>query len=219
VAYEAVVPGSEVPTGTTFGWADQSGVGGKSAIYYLSFNGATGAVSTPAQIAPAPASQQMFPDLSVDAGVIHALWWDSRNDVNNDASSFRQRPVGNDAAGNSAPALDVYAATRPAVGGSWTTATRMSDVTTNPNYEQFAGRTVPFAGDYLWIDSKGGVTYGVWTDWRDTVPGVDQRETTQDETGADVLQCRTVRPDGVVTGDTCPRNGGLDQNIYGDLAP
>lgn len=219
VAYEAIVPGSEVPTGTTFGWADQSGAGGQSAIYYLSFNGATGAVSTPARIASAPASQQLFPDLSVDAGVVHALWWDSRNDVNNDASSFRQRPVGNDAAGNSAPALDVYAATRPAVGGSWTTATRMSDVTTNPNYEQFGGRTVPFAGDYLWIDSKGGVTYGVWTDWRDTVPGVDQRETTQDETGADVLQCRTVRPDGVVTGDTCPRNGGLDQNIYGDLAP
>jgi len=41
----------------------------------------------------------------------------------------------------------------------------------------------------------------------------------QDETGADVLQCRTQRPDGSFTGDTCPRAGGLDQNIYGDLAP
>jgi hypothetical protein len=46
VAYEAIVAGSEVPTGTTFGWADQPGVGGRSAIYYLTFNGATGAVST-----------------------------------------------------------------------------------------------------------------------------------------------------------------------------
>ncbi len=219
VAYEAIVPGSEVPTGTTFGWADAPGAGGQSAIYYLSFNGATGAVSTPSRIAVAPASQQLFPDLSVDAGVIHALWWDSRNDVNNDAGSFRQRPVGNDAAGNSGPALDVYAATSPAAGGTWTTATRLSDVTTNPNYEQFGGRTVPFAGDYLWIDSKAGVTYGVWTDWRNTVAGVDQRETTQDETGADVLQCRTLLPDGSATGDKCPRAGGLDQNIYGDLAP
>ena len=225
VAYEAIVPGSEVPTGTTFGWAGRSGAGGQSAIYYLSFNGATGAVSTPAPIDLEPASQQvygqqLFPDLTVDDGVIHALWWDSRNDANNDASSFRQRPVGNNAGGNVGPALDVYAATRPvAAGGAWTTATRMSDVTTNPNYEQFGGRTVPFAGDYLWIDSKAGVTYGVWTDWRDTVGGVDQRETTQDETGADVLQCRAQRPDGSVTGDTCPRNGGLDQNIYGDLAP
>jgi hypothetical protein len=219
IAYEAIVPGSEVPTGTTFGWADQSGVGGQSAIYYLSYNGATGAVSTPAPIDLEPASQQLFPDLSVDRGVIHALWWDSRNDANNDASTFRQRPVGNDASGDVAPALDVYAATRAVSGGSWSTATRMSDVTTNPNYEQFADRTVPFAGDYLWIDSKNGVTYGTWTDWRNTVAGVDQRETTQDETGADVLQCRLQRPDGGLTGDTCPRAGGLDQNIYGDLAP
>jgi hypothetical protein len=219
VAYEAIVPGSEVPTGTTFGWAGASGRGGQSAIYYLSFNGATGEVSPPAPIDVEPASQQLFPDLSVDQGVIHALWWDSRNDENNDVSSFRQRPVGNDAHGNVGQALDVFAATRPVSGGSWTTAARMSDVTTNPNYEQFGGRTVPFAGDYLWIDSKSGVTYGVWTDWRDTLGGVDQRETAQDETGADVLQCRIPRSDGSIAGDTCPRAGGLDQNIYGDLAP
>jgi hypothetical protein len=219
VAYEAIVPGSEVPTGTTFGWAGQSGAGGQSAIYYLTYNGATGAVSTPAPIDLESDAQQLFPDLSVDQGVVHALWWDSRNDVNNDASSFRQRPVGNDASGNVGAALDVYAATRPVGTGSWTTAVRMSDTTTNPNYEQFTGRTVPFAGDYLWIDSQNGVTYGTWTDWRDTVAGTDQRETTQDETGADVLQCRAQRSDGSIAGDTCPRAGGLDQNIYGDLAP
>jgi hypothetical protein len=219
VTYEAIRPGSEVPTGTTFGWADRSGIGGQSAIYYLRYDGATGAVTTPTPIDLEPASQQLFPDLSVDRGVIHALWWDSRNDVFNDVTSFRQRPVGNDAHGNVGPALDVYASTRPATGGTWSTPTRMSDATSNPNYEQFGGRTVPFAGDYLWIDSKAGVTYGTWTDWRNTVAGVDQRETTQDETGADVLQCRTTLPDGHVTGDTCPRAGGLDQNIYGDLAP
>ncbi|MEP6697833.1 MAG: sialidase family protein [Pseudonocardiales bacterium] len=219
VAYEAIVPGSELPTGTTFGWAEQPGAGGQSAIYYLAFNGATGAVTAPARVAVAPASQQLFPDLSVDAGVIHALWYDSRNDQNNDVTSFRQRPVGNDGNGNVAPALDVYAATRPVAGGPWTAASRLSGVTSNPNYEQFGGRTVPFAGDYLWIDSKAGLTYGVWTDWRNTVGGVDQRETTPDETGADVLQCRTARADGSFTGDTCPRAGGLDQNIYGDYAP
>jgi hypothetical protein len=219
ITYEAIVPGTETPTGTTFGWAGRSGAGGQSAIYYLRYDGATGAVSTPAPIDLQPAAQQLFPDVSVDAGVIHALWWDSRNDLNNDAASFRQRPVGNDAAGNVAAALDVYAATRPLTGGSWTTATRLSDVTTNPNYEQFAGRTVPFAGDYLWIDSKAGLTFGVWTDWRNTVAGVDQREASADETGADVFQCRTQKTDGSFTGDTCPRAGGLDQNIYGDLAP
>ena len=219
VTYEAIVPGSEVSTGTTFGWANASGAGGQSAIYYLSFNGATGAIATPATpIDLVPVGQQLFPDLSVDAGVIHALWWDSRNDKNNTRSSFRQRPVGNDATGNVASSLDVYAATRPVSGDAWTSAVRLSDVTTNPNFEQFGGRTVPFAGDYLWIDSKAGVTYGTWTDWRDTVGGVDQREVTQDETGADVLQCR-VLSGGSFTGDTCPRLGGLDQNIYGTLAP
>jgi hypothetical protein len=147
------------------------------------------------------------------------LWWDSRNDVNNTAATFRQRPVGNDANGNVGPALDVYASTAPATGGAWATPVRISDVTTNPDYEQFADRTVPFAGDYLWIDSQAGTTFGTWTDWRNTVAGTDQRETTPDETGADVLQCRLTRPDGSLTGDTCPRAGGLDQNIYGDLAP
>jgi hypothetical protein len=52
----------------------------------------------------------------------------------------------------------------------------------------------------------------VCTDW--TVP----RETAPDETGADVLQCRSLIA-GVFTGDLCPRSGGLDQNIYGSLAP
>jgi hypothetical protein len=219
VMYEAIVPGSEVPTGTTFGWAGSPGAGGQSAIYYLRYNGATGSVSTPQRVAPEAVGQQLFPDLSVSAGTVHALWWDSRNDVNNTAATFRQRPVGNDANGNVGPALDVYASTAPATGGAWATPVRISDVTTNPDYEQFADRTVPFAGDYLWIDSQAGTTFGTWTDWRNTVAGTDQRETTPDETGADVLQCRLTRPDGSLTGDTCPRAGGLDQNIYGDLAP
>jgi hypothetical protein len=37
--------------------------------------------------------------------------------------------------------------------------------------------------------------------------------------GADVLQCRTALPDGSITGDTCPRAGALDQDIYGDRRP
>jgi hypothetical protein len=219
ILYEAIVPGSEVDTGTTFGWADEQGAGGQSAIYYVRYNGATGAHSAPARVALTAQGQQLFPDLAVDAGIIHALWWDTRNDVNNDASSFRQRPPGNDADGNVGASFDVYAATRPIDGGAWTSAVKLTDVQSNGQYEQFAGRTVPFGGDYLWIDSKDGVTFGVWTDWRNTVPGTDLRETEQDETGADVLQCRHVTTSGAISGDTCPRDGGLDQDIYGDLAP
>jgi hypothetical protein len=219
ILYEAIVPGSEVPTGTTFGWADEQGAGGQSAIYYVRYNGATGAHTAPSIVAPTSRGQQLFPDLAVDAGTIHALWWDTRNDVNNDASTFRIRPPGNDADGNVGASFDVYAATRPIDGGSWTSAAKVTDVQSNGQYEQFGGRTVPFGGDYLWIDSKGGLTFGTWTDWRDTVPGTDLRETEQDETGADVLQCRHVTSSGAISGDTCPRDGGMDQNIYGDYTP
>lgn len=219
VLYEAIVPGTEVSTGTTFGWTGISGQGGQSAIYYLRYDGASGATTVPEPVDEEPVGQQLFPDLAVDGGIIHALWWDSRNDSRNTAETFMLRPVGNDGAGNVGPALDVFATTRAVTGGAWSAPTRLSDLTTNGDFEQFSGRTIPFAGDYLWIDSKGGVTFGVWTDWRDTVSGVDQRETTLDEMGADVKQCRTQRSDGSFTGDTCPRAGGLDQNIYGDLAP
>jgi hypothetical protein len=108
-------------------------------------------------------------------------------------------------------------------------------VTTAPNYEQFDARAVPFAGDYLYISSVGSFSYGVWTDWRDTRGAVaghdDLREAMnpdEDDTGtpaypgsvpADVYQCRHLTASGDVSGDTCPRAGGLDQNIYGDLTP
>jgi hypothetical protein len=219
IAYEGIVPGTEVDTGTTFGWADEQGAGGQSAVYYVRFDGATGAHTAPERISAIPDGQQLYPDLAVDDGVVHALWWDTRNDVNNDATSMLVRPPGNDADGNVGPSFDVYAATRPIDGGSWSSDVRLTDETSNGQFEQFAGRTVPFGGDYLWIDSKAGTTFGAWTDWRNTIPGTDLREEEQDEAGADVLQCRFDTGGGVISGDTCPRAGGLDQDIYGDLAP
>jgi hypothetical protein len=219
VAYEAIVPGTEVSTGTTFGWADAQGAGGQSSVYYLRYDGAARTHTTPERIAPIQDGQQIYPDLAVDAGTVHALWWDTRNDVNNDSTSMLVRPPGNDASGNVGPSFDVYAATRPVDSGGWSSDVRLTDVTSNGQWEQFGGRTVPFGGDYLWIDSKNGTTFGTWTDWRNTLPGTDLRETVQDETGADVLQCRFDTGGGVISGDTCPRSGGLDQDIYGDLAP
>ena len=219
IAYEAIVPGTEVDTGTTFGWADEQGVGGQSAIYYVRYDGAAGSHSTPERISAIRDGQQFYPDLAVDAGVVHALWWDTRNDVNNDATSMLVRPPGNDEDGNVGPSFDVYASTRPINGGAWSSDVRLTDVTSAGQWEQFAGRTVPFGGDYLWIDSHDGTTFGTWTDWRNTVAGTDLREEEEDETGADVLQCRFDTGDGVISGDTCPRDGGLDQDIYGDFAP
>ena len=219
LAYEAIVPGTEVDTDTTFGWADEQGAGGQSAIYYVRYDGAANTHTTPERISPIRDGQQLYPDLAVDDGVVHALWWDTRNDANNDATSMLVRPPGNDADGNVGPSFDVFAATRPTDGGSWTSDVRLTDVTSSGQWEQFGGRTVPFGGDYLWIDSQDGTTFGTWTDWRNTVPGTDLREEEEDETGADVLQCRFDTGDGVISGDTCPRDGGLDQDIYGDAAP
>jgi hypothetical protein len=94
-------------------------------------------------------------------------------------------------------------------------------VSSNPNYEQFSGRTVPFAGDYLWTTSLGDFAFTVWTDQRNTAAGVDAREVPEDQdaTTADVRQCRHTTTSGGLSGDTCPRDGGLDQNIYGDSVP
>ena len=132
------------------------------------------------------------------------------------------QPIGNTADRHVVQgALDTFAKAFPVAGGPGTgAAVRLSDVATNPNFEQFDNRQVPFAGDYLWVDSVGTRTFGTWTDWRDTVPGTDMRESTVPGTaepgeGADVLQCRATAS----SGDTCPRAGGLDQNIYGDLVP
>jgi hypothetical protein len=214
IVYDPTIPGTEVPTGTTYGSVG-TGTGSQSGIYFIRYSGATGASTAPAQVSPQARGHQLFPDIAVDGGTLHALWWDSRNDP----AYSPKRPVGNfDGGTQSAGALDVYSSTSSDRGGTWAASTRLTDVGSNPNWEQFGGRTVPFAGDYLWIDAQAGQTFGVWTDWRNTVGGVDQREPASDVTGADVLQCRAP-VDGTWGPDTCPRAGGLDQDIYGDHTP
>lgn len=210
VVLDPSVRGSEVDTGTTYG-SIEVGRGSQEAVYAIRVNPRTGAKSGLVRVRREARGHQLFPDVAVDRGVVHVLWYDTRKD----RCYSPKRPIGNCVGGGLVPSLDVYGATlRPNL--TATGETRLTDVTNNPNWDQFAGRTVPFAGDYLWIDSAAGTTYGVWTDYRDTKAGNDPRTTS---TRGDVLQCRTKRPDGSYTGDTCPRLGGLDQNIYGDLSP
>jgi hypothetical protein len=211
VVVDPVVPGSQVPTGTTYG-ATESGVGGQSALYAIRFNPRTGAKSGLVRIAPETTGHQLFGDVVADSGAVHVMWWDSRNDPCYSAA----RPVGNCADGALVPSLDAYGTTLNPGTLAAAAPARLTDVTSNPNWDQFGGRTVPFAGDYLWVDSAGGRTFSTWTDYRNTVPGNDPRTVS---TRGDVLQCRTRRADGTFTGDTCPRAGGLNQDIYGDLSP
>lgn len=214
IVYDATKPGTQVATNTTYG-SVQSGIGSQSGIYFVRLDGQTGAVTPPVLIDSQSSGHQFFPDISADGGYLHAVWWDSRNDTQYSPA----RPVGNDAVGKTYPSVDAWAAVSNDKGSTWVAKQKLSAVTSNPNYEQFSNRTVPFAGDYLWVTSVGGAAFSVWTDWRDTVAGVDPREPGATD-NANVKQCRTYNAATMTwSSDQCPHNGGLNQNIYGSVSP
>jgi hypothetical protein len=226
IVYDPSIPGTEVPSGTTYGSVVSEDlpaqfhrdVGSVSGIYFLRLDGLTGTHTTPVLIDDprAHGGLQRFPDITADSGRLHALWWDSRNDPCFDP----RRPVGNCADRSTAASLDTFGSSAPENTLAWSPAVRLSAVTSNPNWEQFGGRTAPFGGDYLYISAVGQFSYGAWTDWRNVRPGSDLREKgDSDNDHADVFQCRTALPDGTISGDTCPWQGGLDQNIYGSQTP
>src|SRR5205809_1651128 len=199
VVYDPSIPNTEVPSGTTYGSITSEdlpdkyhqNVGSQSGIYFLRLDGATGAHTAPVLIDDprAHGGLQRFPDISVDAGSMHAIWWDSRND----AKYSPARPLGNCANKSTVASIDAYGASGSTGTLTWSSATRLSTVTSNPNWEQFGGRTLPFGGDYLYISSVGAFSYGTWTDWRDIVAGSDLREGGDSDSDlADVKQCRTV---------------------------
>jgi hypothetical protein len=224
VVYDAS-KGPVLDTGTTYGTIS-TGKAAQTAAYFVRYNGATGAVDVGPKLLDNQAlGHQVFPDISADGGVLHAFWWDTRDD-----SCYSPiRPIGNCANRTTVPALDVFGTTSTNQGLSWATPVKLTDTKSNGNFEQFDNRAVPFGGDYLTITGFADFAFGTWTDWRDTVPGTDPRETPEDEDAAtaDVVQCRVVLSStdkkGNTTkswsGDRCPHAGGLDQNIYGDKSP
>jgi hypothetical protein len=224
MVYDATKPASVVSSNSSYS-SVTTGKVGQAATFFLRYNGANGTHTSPVVIDDQPTGHQVFPDISADGGPLHAIWWDSRND----SCYSVQRPIGNCANKSTVASLDVYAALSTDNGATWTGKTRVTDVSTNPNFEQFDNRAVPFAGDYLWVTSLGSFAYATWTDWRNTVQGTDPRETPEDEDAgtADVHQCRDVlsftdKKGNTIkawSGDLCPHDGGLDQNIYGDLSP
>src|SRR5262249_10099432 len=181
VVYEAGKPGTEVDTGTTYG-SIHSGRASQSGAYFVPLNGATGVSTAPALIDSQSIGHQIFPDISADGGMLHVVWWDSRLDPSYSVA----RPIGNDASGATTASLDVWAARSTDFGATWTGKARQTTFTSNPNYEQFDNRSVPFAGDYLWVTSMGSFAFGAWTDWRDTIAGTDPPEPASSD-NADVL--------------------------------
>jgi hypothetical protein len=92
------------------------------------------------------------------------------------------------------------------------TSTPVTDVPTDPNYEQFGGRLVPFFGDYIMVGAVGSTVAAAWTDSSNVVGAGDPTGNNDNndvagdpETGGTCASSFTTCFDGT---------GGLDQNIY-----
>ena len=231
VVVEATVPGTETPTGTTYGTVTH-GTGSQGAIYFSKTTDGGANWTTPARIDPQPTGHQFYADIDIDDGVMYAVYHDSRNDnavgPPGTVADFRTVPFGNVFVGGAARSvagtgLETWYSWSNDGGVNWQHA-KASDVTYLQNYEQFGNRDLPFFGDYNYVDVVGSKVVMNWTDSRDTVPGTDPRYddpavAPDDGTdGFDVIQCRVLAA-GAWSADNCPNQGGLNQNIYGLVIP
>ncbi|MFL5980350.1 MAG: hypothetical protein ACJ74R_01410 [Gaiellaceae bacterium] len=229
IVYNATVPGTEVSTGTSYGTVEP-GIGSRGALYFTRTLDGSG-WSTPKLVSTAATGHQFFPDIDANAGKIHVMWQDSRNDTAHGLSGdYRTVPIANIQVASNPPGSistgdDVGVQTFYNVsadrGGSFlATDTLVSTSAQMPQYEQFGARDIPFFGDYNSISAVGNTVLIDWTDLRETLPGTDPRypppPTPSDGTdGFDVLQC----PPATIASPTCPNAGGLDQNIFGAVLP
>lgn len=164
--------------------------------------------SDPALLDSSSSGHQFFPFLAYSNGRISAIWYDSRGDPDYLAT----RPPCNNGAGQTSACLNVRYATSTDGGSTWSSSIQVTDAPTNPNYEQFGGRHVPFFGDYITVDAVGSTIGATWTDQRDTVGASDAGG---DEDGADVAGDPETGGSCTSSLTTCfDGTGGLDQNIY-----
>jgi hypothetical protein len=213
--YNAVDPATIVPSDTSYSSAGSGGSGevGQSKVY-VARSLDDGQTWTPIAIADAAVGHQYFPDGDALAGNLAVVWQDSRTD---DDYSV-QLPVGNlpDATSSGSDALSTFVAVSTN-GTSFGPPQEVASVRQQPQYEMFDAASVPFLGDYNWIQlaQADGSLFGymTWTDERDVLPGTDPREATQD--GFDTEGCWVEKPPGTFT-RTCLNGGGYNQNIYGN---
>jgi hypothetical protein len=235
VVFNATVPGTETPTGSTYETVEP-GVGSQGQIYFIKTSNGGADWSAPARITPNLAKgHQFFPDIDANAGELHVVWQDSRNDTASGPPStpsggdYRTVPIANRWVSSNPPGsvsvgvgvgVQTFYAVSTNLGTSWTERL-VSSAAQMPQYEQFSNRDVPFFGDYNYISAVGNTVFMTWTDQRDpaeTKPGTDPRYTNGDGTdGFDVHQCRVQSTDGSWSADACPNAGGLDQNIFGAI--
>ncbi len=181
--------------------------------YVFSTNGGT-SWSAPALLAPAASGHQFFPWITAANGRVSAGWYDSQGDP----SYSPTRAPCNSASGATSACMNVRYAESADGGKTWGSSIQVTSTPTNPNYEQFGGRLVPFFGDYLTVAMQPATatqaeTIGVvWTDQRNTVGAPDP---TGDNDGADVAGDPEAGGSCTSSLTTCfDLTGGLDQNIY-----
>jgi len=222
VVYNAIAPGSEEESNSTYSSAGAGEVG-QSLVYVVSSDTDGASWGAPVAVDPATDGHQFFADADALGGTLAVVWQDSRTDPCYDV----QLPMGNDpdatACGENDDETDIvntFVAASDDGGATFGEGTKVSDVGHQPQYEMFGDRDIPFQGDYNWISlafAETGDLFGYfsWTDNRDVLPGEDPREDEQD--GFDVLQCREEDPEtGEFGPDLCPNASGLNQNIYGN---
>ena len=218
--FDATKPSTETASLSTYNSAPPAADGtlrvGQGAVYFMKSTNGGSSWSTPVPISDVTVGHQFFPDINADGGVLHAVWHDSRLDT---ACYSVQNAIGNctakDAAGfhlASTDGLDTYGAVSDDGGADWTVS-RLTSVSQKPDYEMFGDRRVPFHGDYNYVSSVGAFAFSAWTDNRQVASGDDPRYAGGE--GFDVHQCRTQASDGTWSADTCPDDGGLDQDIFG----
>jgi hypothetical protein len=164
--------------------------------------------SANALLAPAATGHQFFPWLIAANGRVSAAWYDSQGDPNYAAT----RAPCNSATGATTACLNVRYAESADGGKTWGPSIGVTSTPTNPNFEQFGGRLVPFFGDYLTVAAQGDTIGVVWTDQRNTVGAADP---SGDNDGADVAGAPEAGGTCTSSLTTCfDLTGGLDQNIY-----
>jgi hypothetical protein len=228
VVVEATVPGSETPTGTTYGTVT-NGTGSQGSIYFSRTTNGGASWSQPTRVDPQAKGNQFYPDVDIDNGTLYAVYHDSRNDNASGppgtVGDFRTVPFGNVWVGGAAGSiaglgLETWYSSSTDGGSTWSHA-KASAVQYLENYEQFGNRDVPFFGDYNYVDVDGSKVLMNWTDTRETVAGTDPRyddpavSPDNGTDGFDVIQCRVFNATtGAWSADNCPNAGGLDQNIF-----
>ena len=175
IVYDAAY-GPEVTTGTTYGMVGTRHRHRRRLL--RCYNGATGAHTAPAMVGPADQAAPALPGHRRNGGSAHVMWWDSRNDPA--ATRAHLRPSRSATLRTGTWCRTLFTPTRPVPAGRRARqvpqATRLSTVSTNPNFEQYDGRKCRSRVTTCGSTASRHQDFGVWTDWRDTVPGTDTRE-------------------------------------------